>query len=185
LKKIILLFATILFAQEVYFMPLQGKTAEKKLFNLFAHAKNNIKITIYTFTNKKLAKALKIAARRGIKITIIADKKEAKFKYSVIPNLALIKNFNILLLTGKNYKNGDKAKMHVKMSIVDDKYLITGSANYTYSAFFKNYEYILISQNKELIKKFNNFFYYLKEKSTPYRLSKYSSNRVKNVLDFF
>jgi len=157
-------------------MPMEGKLAQKRLIELFSHAKNNIKITIYTFTNKKLARALKIAARKGVKITIIADKKESKYKYSVIPNLALIKNFDVYLLTGKNYKNGDKAKMHVKMSIIDDKYLITGSANYSYSAFFKNYEYILISKNKELIDKFEKFFSYLKEKSTPFRLSKYSCN---------
>jgi phosphatidylserine/phosphatidylglycerophosphate/cardiolipin synthase-like enzyme len=153
-------------------MPYDGKKAENKLFYLFSHAKKEIKITIYTFTNKNLAKALKIAAKKGVKITIIADKKEAKYNYSVIPNLATLKNFYIYLLSGKSYKNGEKAKMHVKAAIIDNNYLITGSANYSYSAFYKNYEYIMINTDKYLIASFNAFFNHLKILSINYRLSR-------------
>jgi len=174
LKKILLILILVLtsYAKEVYFMPKEGKKAENRLFYLFTHAKKEIKIVIYTFTNKKLAKALKIAAKKGVKITIIADKKESKYHYSVIPRLATLKNFNIYLLSGKKYKNNEKAKMHVKLSIIDNKYLVTGSANYSYSAFYKNYEYILIHKDKKLIAKFNDFFDNLKDLSTIYRLSR-------------
>jgi len=173
LKKIIfILLTTFLFGSEIYFMPHDGKQAEKRLFYLFSHAKKEIKITMYTFTNKILAKALKIAARKGIKITIIADKKEAKYKYSVIAKLATLRNFHIYLLSGKSYKNGDKAKMHVKAAIIDNRYLITGSANYSYSAFYKNYEYIMINTDKYLIANFNAFFNHLKILSVNYRLSR-------------
>jgi len=175
LKKFILfllVFGTFLHAWEVYFMPKEGKQAEKKLTYLISHAKKEIKMTIYTFTNKKIASALKKAAKRGVKIYIIADKKEAKYKYSVIPRLATLKNFRIYLLSGKNYKNGDKAKMHVKSTIIDDKYIITGSANYSYSAFYKNYEYIIISEDTFLIKEFKAFFNSLRIVATDYRFSR-------------
>jgi len=174
LKKILLILIVVLtsYAKEIYFMPKEGKKAENKLFYLFTHAKKEIKIVIYTFTNKKLAKALKIAAKKGIKVTIIADKKESKYHYSVIPRLATLKNFDIYLLSGKKYKNNKKAKMHVKLSIIDNDYLITGSANYSYSAFYKNYEYILIHKDKYLISKFNNFFDNLKALSTNYKFSR-------------
>lgn len=173
MKKVIFFFAFILiaFAKEVYFMPMDGEIAHKRLFYLLSHAHKNIKMTIYTFTDKKLARALKIAANKGVQVTIIADKKEAKYKYSVIPNLATIKNIKIKLLSGKSYKNGDKAKMHVKLTIIDNKYLIIGSANYSYSAFYKNYEYVVIEKDKELIGAFNTFFEKLKHISTSYRLS--------------
>ena len=172
MKYCIILLTTFLFANEIFFMPYDGKKAENKLFYLFSHAKKEIKITIYTFTNKNLAKALKIAAKKGVKITIIADKKEAKYNYSVIPNLATLKNFYIYLLSGKSYKNGEKAKMHVKAAIIDNNYLITGSANYSYSAFYKNYEYIMINTDKYLIASFNAFFNHLKILSINYRLSR-------------
>jgi phosphatidylserine/phosphatidylglycerophosphate/cardiolipin synthase-like enzyme len=171
LKKIILILVFLLLnAQKVYFLPFDGYKAQKELSSIFSHAHKEVKIAIYTFTNKTLAKALKKAAIHA-KVYIVADKKEAKYNRSVIPNLAAIKNFNIYLLSGKKYKNKEKAKMHVKMSIVDNKYLIIGSANYSYSAFFKNYEYILITEDKKLIKKFNKFFYKLKHLAKPYRLS--------------
>jgi len=173
LKKIILLlFACLLYSAEIYFMPKDGKAAENRLFYLFSHAKKEIKIAIYSFTNKKLARALKIAAKHGVKTTIIADKKEAKYKYSVIPQLALIKNFHIYLLSGKRDKDGTNAKMHVKLAIIDDKSIITGSANYSYSAFYKNYEYIMINNEHSLIKQFDSFFKYLKILSTNYRFSR-------------
>jgi phosphatidylserine/phosphatidylglycerophosphate/cardiolipin synthase-like enzyme len=59
--------------------------------------------------------------------------------------------------------------MHAKVSIIDNKHLVIGSANYSYSAFYKNYEYIIFE--KRWIKEFEGFFNYLKENSTPYRLS--------------
>ena len=62
--------------------------------------------------------------------------------------------------------------MHVKLSIIDNKYLITGSANYSYSAFYRNFEYILIHKDKNLIDKFNSFFNHLKTLSNSYRLSR-------------
>ncbi|EDM23292.1 phospholipase D-like domain-containing protein [Caminibacter mediatlanticus] len=174
MKKLlfIIILSIVIFAKEVYFMPMQGKKAENKMFSIFSHAHNTIKILIYSFTNKKLAKALKIAAKKGVKIIIIADKKEAKYNKSQIPNLALIKNIKVYLISGKSFRNGDKAKMHVKMSLIDNKILVTGSANYSYSAFYKNYEYIIIEKDKNLIPKFNNFFEYILNKAKPFRLSR-------------
>ena len=168
---IISLISLFLFAKEVYFLPKDGYKAQKEICYLLTHAHKSIKIVMYSFTNKKIAKALKTASKHNIKIDIIADKEEANYKRSVIKNLATIKNINIFLLHGKAYKNGGYGKVHAKISIIDGKYLITGSANYTYSAFFKNYEYIIIHQNKNLIQKFEHFFNELKQKSSSYRLS--------------
>ena len=168
---IIILLSVFLFAKDVYFLPKEGYKAQKEICYLFTHAHKSIKIAMYAFTNKKIAKALKIASKKNIKIEIIADKQEADYKRSVIKNLAAVKNINVFLLHGKAYKKSGYGKLHAKIAIIDNKYLITGSANYTYSAFFKNYEYIIIHENRDLIKKFNNFFYELKQKATPYRLS--------------
>ena len=169
---IFLVLSCFIFAKDVYFMPMNGKKAENEIFYTFTHAHKTIKIIMYTFTNRKIAKALKIASKHNVKVYIIADEKEAKFNRSVIPSLAAIKNINVYLLHGKNYKNGGFGKLHAKASIIDNKTLITGSANYTYSAFYKNYEYVIFHKNEDLIKKFNDFFDYLKSKAKPYRLSR-------------
>jgi len=169
---IILIINIFLFANEVYFLPKSGYKAQKRIISLITHSKHKINIIMYAFTNKKIAKALKIAAKHNVKITIIADREEAKYKRSVIPNLAVIKNINIHLLSGKKFKNGNCGKLHAKAAVIDNKFLITGSANYTYSAFFKNYEYIILHTDKNLINKFNYFFNYLYSISSPYRLSR-------------
>ena len=171
-KLILLLISVILFSQEVYFMPYDGSKAENRLINLFTHAKHNIKIIIYAFTNKRIARALKIASTHNVNIEIIADEKEAKYKRSVISNLAAIKKINIRLLHGLPYRSKKFGKLHAKVAIIDDKILVTGSANYTYSAFYKNYEYIIIHKDYSLIKKFNDFFKKLHLISRPYRLSR-------------
>ena len=169
---IIFLLSILISAKEIYFLPFDSKQAENKLFYLFTHAHKTINIIIYSFTNKKLAKALKIAAKHNVKITIIADEIETKYKNSVIPNLATIKNINIHLLSGKTYKySQNRGKLHAKVSIIDNKILVTGSANYTYSAFYKNYEYIILHKDKYIISKFKSFFKKLYKISVPYRLS--------------
>jgi len=172
MKYLVILIATFLFANEVFFTPIGGKKAENKIFYTLSRAHKNIKIIMYSFTDKRIAKALKIAAKKNIQISIIADEKESKYKRSVIQNLAAIKNINIYLLHGKAYKHKGYGKLHAKVSIIDSQTLITGSANYTYSAFYKNYEYIIFHKDKTLIKKFISFFNYLKSKATPYRLSR-------------
>jgi len=173
MKKLIILFLISLsFSQGVYFLPNEGNKAERRLYNLFTHAKHSIKIVMYAFTNKRLAKALKIASTHNVDIEIIADEKEAKYRKSVIYNLAAIKHINVRLLHGRPYRNRKFGKLHAKIAIVDDKYLVTGSANYTYSAFYKNYEYIIIHQDFSLIRQFNNFFKQLYLISHPYRLSR-------------
>ena len=171
-KLIILVISVILFSEEVYFMPYDGRKAENRLINLFTHAKHDIKIIMYSFTNKRIARALKIASTHNVNIEIIADEKEAKYKRSVILNLAAIKKINIRLLHGLPYKSKKFGKLHVKAAIIDDKVLITGSANYTYSAFYKNYEYIIIHKDYNLIKKFDKFFKKLHLISHSYRLSR-------------
>ncbi len=172
MKYLILLLSCFVFAKEVYFMPMEGKKAENEIFYTFTHAHKTIKIIMYTFTNRKIAKALKIASKHNVKIYIIADEKEAKFNRSVIPNLAVIKNIKVYILHGNRYKHGGFGKLHAKVSIIDNKTLITGSANYTYSAFYKNYEYVIFHKNTALINEFNKFFDYLKSKAKPYRLSR-------------
>ena len=163
MKYLTLFFTTLLFAKSLYFMPYDGKSAQKSLFNTFSHAHKEIKIAMYVFTNKTLAKALKIAAKNGVKIKIVADKKEAFYKLSVIPNLAAIRNFQIHLLEPRR-----KGKMHIKLAIVDDKIVILGSANYTYSSFFKNFEIIETSKSRNKIKEFNQIFDKLWRVSKPY-----------------
>ena len=44
--------------------------------------------------------------------------------------------------------------MHIKMAVIDKKIVIFGSANWTYSAFSKNYETLFVSKDYAMAKKY-------------------------------
>jgi len=149
----------------IYFLPQDGYKAENKITYLFTHAHESIKIAIYAFTNKKFLKALKIAARKGIKVTIIADYSSNKNQryHSIVPILRKLRNIKVKFLngTGRRYKG----IMHIKMFIVDDRVVGFGSANYTYSAFHNNYEILYINNDWTFTRKFVKIFNELEKKS--------------------
>jgi len=154
-----LLFMSLYGKDDLFFLPKDGKQAEKKMVYLFSHANQNIKIAIYTFTNKKFARAIKKAAARGIDVYIIADYESNKNQKhgSVIPILKKLRHINVKLINGAG-SNKYKGIMHMKLFIVDDIYVGFGSANYTYSAFHKNYEILYINDDWTFTKKFVDIF---------------------------
>ena len=84
------------------------------------------------------------ASKNGVKINIFYEKKKGKFHKKI-----------------KFFKT--KAKLHTKIAIFDKKVVYYGSANWKKKSFSKNYEVINITNEKEKIEKFNNFFIKLKE----------------------
>jgi phosphatidylserine/phosphatidylglycerophosphate/cardiolipin synthase-like enzyme len=153
-------------------MPEQGKVALMAMKKEFQYAKRSIRVSIYSFTNKSLAKSLKNAAKRGVKVEIIFDKKESKSKRgkSVIGYLAKYKNITVYRLSGLRPKRKKYSGiMHIKMALIDDKTLIFGSANWTYRAFSNNYETLFITKDYALAKKFDKFFKLQKSRAKLYR----------------
>lgn len=55
--------------------------------------------------------------------------------------------------------DNDKAqKMHHKFCVIDHKFLMNGSFNWTWAAVAKNYENVVIQDNQEMIKIFSEEF---------------------------
>jgi phosphatidylserine/phosphatidylglycerophosphate/cardiolipin synthase-like enzyme len=173
MKKIVLIFLFLFLSlnarEYTYLVPHDNQKAQKHMVNLFKHANRSIKIAIYSFTNREFLKALKYAARKGIKITIVADKESNSYKnrYSIIPQLAKLKNVEVKLLSGKRMKNRN-GLMHIKLAIIDDRIVSFGSANYSYSAFNKNYELVYINDNLTFTKQFIPIFNKLNKEAEEY-----------------
>jgi len=169
LKRVLflLLLPSFLFC-EIYFLPQDGKEALKEIISSIRSSKISIKAAIYTFTNKKIANEIKKAARRGVKVEIIFDKKynQKRFEKSMLYYLAKYKNIGIYLLKGKPYLHRDyNGIMHIKAICIDHKKLIFGSANWTYGAFENNYEIVYIEKNYGISKKFEKYFEKMKKES--------------------
>lgn len=165
------LLNTITIANEiVYFLPFESRQALTHLISLINQAQNNINISIYSFTNKEISKALKRAAQRGVSINIIYDmESNKKNPKSTIGYLSKYKNIQTCLLSGLGSKNKQyKGLMHQKMAIIDRNILILGSANWSKSAFENNYETLILTSNPQSVEKALKTYTLMFEQCTPY-----------------
>ncbi|MCH9814439.1 MAG: FAM83 family protein [Epsilonproteobacteria bacterium] len=164
---------TLLAANEnFYLLPKDADKALGAITKNIDQSKKSIKITIYNFTHKKIAKRLKNAARRGVKVEIIFDERSAneQKKRSMLYYLAKYKNITVYKLKGKISKNRKyHGIMHLKTALFDHRTVLFGSANWSHSAFGKNYELIYLTKEYAIAKKFNKYFDELKKISTKFK----------------
>ncbi|QJC29182.1 phospholipase D-like domain-containing protein [Enterobacteriaceae endosymbiont of Plateumaris rustica] len=153
--KINLAFATHI---DVLFTP--NKKTLPLIINLINHAKKEILIAAYTFTNKPLALALLKSSNKGIEIYIIVDAKNNINRYTAI-NFLKNKAKNIHIRMNNNY-----SIMHNKFIIIDRSTVETGSLNYSANAIKRNAENIIIIYNsKRIAKIYKKQFFKLWEES--------------------
>lgn len=136
---------------EIYFSP-QDRIYEKALIPIIKNARSYIYIPIFVLSEKQIVQELINAKKRGVDVRIIIDALNAAAKYSKVKEL---RDGNILVKT-ENFAG----KMHLKTMIVDDKYLIIGSMNFSNSGANKNDENIVILQNSQAAVFYKKYFLY-------------------------
>lgn len=132
----------------------------EQLQNEITGCKSSILIAVAWFTNKDLLGLLVDKVKAGVQVKIIVS--------DDIVNKRL--NFNEFIKVGGIYhiiQSYQDKFMHNKFAIFDNKKVITGSYNWTYSAEYNNLESVIISREENLIKQFNIRFKQLLEKSVP------------------
>ena len=102
-------------------------------------AQNYIYLSMFLITNKKIVQSLINAHKRGVKIKLIIDAHHALQPYS--------KHEQLRKAGIKVKVENWPGKMHAKTVIIDDKTIISGSANWTHSAFNFNDENLLVFKN--------------------------------------
>lgn len=119
---------------EVGFSP--GPSAEALVLKAIRSAGSSILCAAYDFSSHELADALIRKAAAGVSISIVADAREAGFRYSDLAELAR-SGIAVRL-------NDDYAAMHDKFMIIDRRTVETGSFNYSYSAAAHNAENVIV-----------------------------------------
>ncbi|RUM90527.1 MAG: phospholipase D family protein, partial [Thermovibrio sp.] len=100
-----------------------------------------IDIAIYSFTSRRIAKALIDARNRGVRVRVIIDEGNGKSRFCVGP---FLESAGIEV----RYKRGSGGGlMHNKYAIYDGKVLSTGSFNWTGSAERRNDENLVVIRN--------------------------------------
>ena len=139
----------------IYFSP-QNKTIQNTILPLIRNSKNYIYIPAFLISHKEMVSELIQAKNRGVDVRIITDALNASAKYSKVRELRAAG----MPVKIENYAG----KMHSKTMIIDDKYLILGSMNFSKSGESKNDENLIVLENKEAAIFYKKFFLYLWDK---------------------
>ena len=146
----ILFWSTDVLALEyVFFSP--SSQCENELVRLINQSQNKIDIAVYAINNDKIVNALKYARSRGVNIRILTDRLQAGNKSSKVKELYAL---------GFNIKVHSKYKIeHNKFAVFDDKYVSSGSYNWTNPATHKNSENcIFFEDNQPIIQAYQSHF---------------------------
>jgi len=126
-----------------------------------------IYVAIFSFTNKELAQALIDAKERGVDVRIISDRENSESRgedearqNKLLQNLVAHKipvKVNFYGPTGRK----NIPCMHLKVSIVNGLYVVTGSYNYTYPAQEGNEENLVVipaRTNRQAVERYRHIF---------------------------
>ncbi|RME03571.1 MAG: phospholipase D family protein [Planctomycetota bacterium] len=141
----------------VYFSPRGG--AEKAILQLIRSAREEILVAIYMFTNRAIAGKLIDAAKRGVRVSVLLDAKQKNIPYSQAKTLERYR-IDIRYVIPRRGKGADTrwSKFHHKFAVIDKKWVITGSYNWTGAAETKNQENLLVIYSKSLAKQYRKEF---------------------------
>lgn len=136
----------------IYFSP-QDKGISTKVLPLVKSAKHKIYMPAFVITHKTLTSALIEAFKRGVDVKVIIDATNLHARNSTVATLRA----NGIPVKVENYAG----KMHSKIIIIDEKYVVTGSTNFSNSGENKNDENMIIIENPKIAKFYDDFFIYL------------------------
>ena len=136
------------------------ETSLMKIFLTLNQATSTIDLCIFDFTLHYLADYLITAFGRNIRVRIITDAHfDRKQNGDSNSNDQIPRLQDAGIPIKVNRSNGDDApKMHNKFVIVDGKYLIMGSFNWTRSAVTKNDEAVIKTDLRGIVGKFSSKF---------------------------
>ena len=134
----------------------KDKIITNNVIPLIKNAHKYVYIPAFIITHDELATELINAKKRGVDVKVIIDATNIHSKRSKVNDL---RNAGVLV-KAENYAG----KIHSKSIIIDDKYIIAGSMNFTNSGENKNDENVLIVEDSVLAKYYKGFFEYLWKK---------------------
>jgi len=118
---------------DVYFSQTSGDYVggvDEIIVDDIQNATKSIYLAIYEMTNDKFSDALIEAYNQGVDVVVMTDD-----EYKDDEEMLKLKDAGIPV-----YDDEKSALMHNKFLVVDEKILWSGSSNYTYYGFYRNYE---------------------------------------------
>jgi phosphatidylserine/phosphatidylglycerophosphate/cardiolipin synthase-like enzyme len=128
---------------ELYFLPTDA--ARAALLQRINDARSSIQIAMYAFTHNLLRDALLEAQARGVRVQAVWDLQGMRLTGS---DVATMLNRDVGVLDAL------PGLVHHKFAVIDQRILVTGSANWSRAGFEKNDEFLLILDNAPMAQKY-------------------------------
>lgn len=139
----------------IYFSP-KDDAINSRIIPLVNGAQKYIYMPVFLITHKGLTQSLINSSNRGVNVKIILDATNSHGNYS---------SHKLLRQSGIQVKTENFAgKCHSKSIIIDDRYTVIGSMNFSRSGVGKNDENLIIIDNQEIAMFYKTFFQYLWQK---------------------
>ena len=114
-----------------------NEECEEVVLDAIARAKTSIYVAAYAFTRTRIASALCDASRRGVRVALKMDERQAEHPGATrLLELMREAGVEVRLI----WVEGDYAAMHNKFMVFDLSSLVTGSYNFTTQAQVVNWE---------------------------------------------
>lgn len=125
---------------EIWLLPDPRGHALGEIRNLIHNARHSLQIALFTFTHPALLEELIHAHKRGVKVEVVIDM-HSGFGASA-STIDQLKKAGVPIFLSQGVQ-----LLHHKFLYIDEHVLLTGSANWTKAAFYKNSDCILILRN--------------------------------------
>ena len=127
---------------------------EALLLECLAKASKQVRVAIYTMTRKGIADILIAKAARGVDVRVKVDAAQAKNSDLIAELLRQLRAARVgveeIAMPDARYG----AHMHHKFAVVDSRWVVTGSANWTKAATSVNWENTLLIDSPEIARLF-------------------------------
>ncbi len=125
----------------VCFAPDDG--CARKVLEVLNGAQKSIYFMVFSFTSDDLARPIFARAKAGVKVAGVMESSQVSSNTG-----GEFQSFQDAKLDVR--KDGNKGNMHHKVMIIDGRYVVTGSYNFTYNGDNRNDENLLIIDNPEI-----------------------------------
>lgn len=122
---------------EYWSFPQKGKEGLQRLIELIDRAESSVRVAMFTWTHPDLSQAVIRAKNRGIQVQIVLDRDQAAAVSQKALEILQSAKIDVRLSNGPGL-------LHHKFAWIDEKTLINGSANWTKSAFTRNWDCFII-----------------------------------------
>ncbi|WP_051195709.1 phospholipase D-like domain-containing protein [Meiothermus rufus] len=129
---------------QVYFSPAGGRQGREALLERLRQARREVWVAAFVLTDATVVEALVAAHRRGVRVRVLLESRN-------------LQNSAHAALTQAGLevrRDGNPYTMHHKVMVLDGEWVVTGSYNFTTSAYRRNNENLLILRDAALAQRY-------------------------------